>query len=392
MTDHDPRIDAYIADAPPFAQPILERLRTLVHSTCPEIEEGIKWNKPFFGYQGSPLCMMAAFKQHGGFSFWRSKQVVGKTTDEGMGQFGKLRRVADLRTEKHLADLLRTARALNEAGVKPKKNKPVDKTTHDVPPHRQLSLRSPNMLPHAQSTMGSVRVSSANGSNGSTKPKPMPPAESVSLPRSNGWTKANNTTGNMPNDGIPRAMIRPAHDDDAAAIHAIYAPAVIHGAATFETALPGVDAMRERIQTKLQHYPWLVWEDHGRVLAYAYAGRFRDRAAYDWIAETSIYVDADAQRRGIARKLYGALLELMRQQGIHQAVGAITLPGDASVAMHQTMGFAEAGVWRRCGYKLGQWWDVGIWQKELQPMQDPPAPVIPFSQLVASGTLTGLDG
>jgi hypothetical protein len=143
MTDHDPRIDAYIADAPPFAQPILERLRTLVHATCPEIEEGIKWNKPFFGYQGSPLCMMAAFKQHGGFSFWRSKQVVGKTTDEGMGQFGKLRRVADLRTEKHLADLLRTARALNEAGVKPKKNKPVDKTTPDARPAPAADFTKP---------------------------------------------------------------------------------------------------------------------------------------------------------------------------------------------------------------------------------------------------------
>jgi L-amino acid N-acyltransferase YncA len=210
--------------------------------------------------------------------------------------------------------------------------------------------------------------------------------------RLNGRPKANHATGTTPNDGVPRTMIRTARDDDAAAIHAIYAPAVIHGAATFETALPGVDAMRERIQTKLQHYPWLVWEAHGRVLAYAYAGRFRDRAAYDWIAETSIYVDADAQRRGIARKLYGALLDAMRQQGIHQAVGAITLPGEASVAMHEAMGFTQAGVWRRCGYKLGQWWDVGVWQKELQPMREPPAPVIPFSQLAFSGMLGALDG
>jgi L-amino acid N-acyltransferase YncA len=185
-------------------------------------------------------------------------------------------------------------------------------------------------------------------------------------------------------------MIRPARDEDAAAIHAIYAPSIIHGAATFETALPGVDAMRERIRMKLQHYPWLVWDEHDRVLAYAYAGRFRDRAAYDWMAETSIYVGADAQRRGIARKLYGVLLDTMRLQGIHQAVGAITLPGEASVAMHKAMGFIEAGVWRRCGYKLGQWWDVGVWQKELQPMQNPPAPVIPFAQLAASADFMAL--
>ncbi len=165
-------------------------------------------------------------------------------------------------------------------------------------------------------------------------------------------------------------MIRIARDDDAAAIHAIYAPSVTDGVATFETELPGVDAMRERLRARLQHYPWLVWEEAGEVLAYAYAGRFRERAAYDWIAETSIYVRADAQRRGIARRLYGVLLDVMRLQGITQAVGVITLPGTTSVAMHEAMGFTAAGVWRQCGYKLGQWWDVGVWQKELQPAAD----------------------
>jgi phosphinothricin acetyltransferase len=176
-------------------------------------------------------------------------------------------------------------------------------------------------------------------------------------------------------------MIRTARDDDAAAIHAIYAPSISDGVATFETELPGVEAMRERLRTRLKHYPWLVWEEAGEVLAYAYAGRFRERAAYDWIAETSIYVRADALRRGIARKLYGVLLDVMRLQGITQAVGVITLPGTASVAMHESMGFTAAGVWRQCGYKLGQWWDVGVWQKELQEATNPPAAVTPFPQL-----------
>jgi phosphinothricin acetyltransferase len=71
----------------------------------------------------------------------------------------------------------------------------------------------------------------------------------------------------------------------------------------------------------------------------------------------------------------------MRLQGLTQAVGVITLPGAASVAMHEAMGFAPAGVWRQCGYKLGQWWDVGVWQKELQAATNPPAAVIPFPQL-----------
>jgi phosphinothricin acetyltransferase len=179
-------------------------------------------------------------------------------------------------------------------------------------------------------------------------------------------------------------MIRTARDEDAAAIHAIYAPSITDGVATFETELPGVDVMRERIRARLQHYPWLVWEDAGELLAYAYAGRFRERAAYDWIAETSIYVRADAHRRGIARELYGVLLDVMRLQGINQAVGVITLPGSASVAMHETMGFAAAGVWRQCGYKLGQWWDVGVWQKQLQTPAATPLPITPFPQLAGS--------
>ncbi|MEO5831074.1 MAG: N-acetyltransferase family protein [Rhodanobacter sp.] len=177
-------------------------------------------------------------------------------------------------------------------------------------------------------------------------------------------------------------MIRIARDEDAAAIHAIYATSVSSGTATFETALPGVDTMRERMRSRLQHYPWLVWEEAGEVLAYAYAGRFRERAAYDWIAETSIYVHAGAYRRGIARRLYGALLEVMRLQGITQAVGVITLPGTVSVALHEAMGFRAAGVWHQCGYKLGQWWDVGVWQKELQPAMNPPAAVTPFPHLL----------
>jgi L-amino acid N-acyltransferase YncA len=182
-------------------------------------------------------------------------------------------------------------------------------------------------------------------------------------------------------------MIRIARAEDAEAIHAIYAPTIIDTAITFETELPGAEVMRQRILTRLQHYPWLVWEDDGQVMAYAYATRFRERAAYDWIAETSIYVHADARRRGIARRLYGVLLDVMKLQGINQAVGVITLPGQVSVALHESMGFTPAGIWRKAGYKLGQWWDVGVWQKELQPVQNPPDAVHHFSSLADSKAL-----
>jgi phosphinothricin acetyltransferase len=184
--------------------------------------------------------------------------------------------------------------------------------------------------------------------------------------------------------------MRIATERDAEACHAIYAPTVLETAITFETELPGVDAMRQRIQARLRHYPWLILEEQGQILAYAYAGRFRERAAYDWIAETSIYVHADARRRGIARRLYATLLDTMALQGINQAVGVITLPGEVSVALHESMGFEPAGVWNKAGYKLEQWWDVGVWQKELQPVPTSPTPVTAFSSLADSQALRQL--
>jgi phosphinothricin acetyltransferase len=185
-------------------------------------------------------------------------------------------------------------------------------------------------------------------------------------------------------------VIRVAVEGDAAACHAIYAPVVESSAITFETEFPGNDAMAARIRARLASHPWLVWEEDGEVLAYAYAGRFRERAAYDWIAETSIYVHEKARRRGIARRLYGALLDAMRLQGINQAVGVITLPGETSVAMHEAMGFVPAGVWPKAGYKLGRWWDVGVWSLFLAEPANPPAPVLPFAELANSAALAGL--
>lgn len=117
MPTTDPRVDAYIANAQPFARPILERLRALVHETCPEVEETIKWSSPFFLYRGL-FCHMAAFRQHCAFGFWKWKQVVGADGDDGaMGEFGRLATLSDLPPKKVLTGYLRKAMALNEAGV-----------------------------------------------------------------------------------------------------------------------------------------------------------------------------------------------------------------------------------------------------------------------------------
>jgi uncharacterized protein YdeI (YjbR/CyaY-like superfamily) len=133
MADHDPRIDAYIAKSPDFARPILEHLRAVVHSACPEVEESIKWSCPHFLYQGKLFCSMAAFKQHCSFHFWHGKDVVGETDKEGMGQFGKLTSVKALPSKKELVGYVRKAMALREAGVTRQRAAPSAKPPPKLP-------------------------------------------------------------------------------------------------------------------------------------------------------------------------------------------------------------------------------------------------------------------
>jgi uncharacterized protein YdeI (YjbR/CyaY-like superfamily) len=133
MSRHDPRVDAYIARSAEFARPILKHLRALVHATCPQATEGLKWGMPFFSYRDAPLCMMAAFKQHCGFGFWRYREVVGEHAEEGMGQFGKLVALQDLPAKRQLGALIRKAMALNEAGVRPARPKVAAKPPPALP-------------------------------------------------------------------------------------------------------------------------------------------------------------------------------------------------------------------------------------------------------------------
>jgi len=129
----DHRVGTYINDAQPFAQPILEHLRDLVHEICPDVEEDIKWSMPFFLYKGSPICSMAAFKQHCSFGFWRYKDLVGNKHDDGMGQFGKLTTLKDLPPGETLAALIRKAMALNESEVRAKRARAAARPAPTVP-------------------------------------------------------------------------------------------------------------------------------------------------------------------------------------------------------------------------------------------------------------------
>jgi L-amino acid N-acyltransferase YncA len=159
---------------------------------------------------------------------------------------------------------------------------------------------------------------------------------------------------------------------DAEACAEIYAPYVTAGVASFEDEAPGAAEMERRIATTSQRYPWLVAERDGAIAGYAYGTVHRTRRAYRWVVEVTVYVDARRHRTGVGRGLYQALLPLLARQRLQVAVAGITLPNDASVALHESLGFQPVGIYRDFGYKFGAWHDVGWWQARLAPASAEP--------------------
>ena len=181
------------------------------------------------------------------------------------------------------------------------------------------------------------------------------------------------------------ATIRLVTEDDAPRILEIYAPIVRETVISFEYEVPSEDEMRQRIRGKLEHgYPWLVMERDDLLLGYAYAGRWRDRAAYDWTVETTIYVNSAARRGGVGRTLYKALFDVLRLQGFVQAVAGVTLPNDASVGLHQAVGFIPTGTTNNAGYKFGGWYGVAFFEMTLQTPPDVPEPTRDVARLVGT--------
>jgi len=182
----------------------------------------------------------------------------------------------------------------------------------------------------------------------------------------------------------PSGRIRLARREDVPRLLAIYAPFVLRTPVTFETEVPGEEAFWERVRGVLAHAPWLVHEaPDGDIAGYAYAARHRERAAYGWCVEPSVYVADRHRRRGVARALYGRLLDLLRRQGFRHAYAGITLPNEASVALHEALGFRLLATYRSVGYKLGAWRDVGWWELGLGQGSAPEAPRTPAE--VAAG-------
>ena len=180
------------------------------------------------------------------------------------------------------------------------------------------------------------------------------------------------------------ATIRLATAFDSSAIASIYRPHCEGSAVSFEQVAPSAVEMAKRIATVTTQRPWIVLEDAGSVVGYAYAAPHNERWAYRWSVNTAIYISGTHQRRGAGRALYVTLFSLLRHLGYYRAVAGITLPNAASVGLHQAMGFALVGVYRDIGYKLGAWRDVGWYEAELQPTVAEPQEPRPISVLGGS--------
>lgn len=169
--------------------------------------------------------------------------------------------------------------------------------------------------------------------------------------------------------------IRDARPEDAAALLAIYRPYVEQTPVTFEVTCPSVTTFGQRIRGLSERFPWLVAEEERGVLGYAYASSHRERLAYQWTVEVSVYTAEHARRRGVGRALYKTLFALLKRQGFVNAYAGISVPNDESVDFHEALGFERFALYEQVGYKLGAWRDVGWWRLALnRPEPDPDEP------------------
>lgn len=178
-------------------------------------------------------------------------------------------------------------------------------------------------------------------------------------------------------------MLRIAREEDLLQMLAIYAPYVEATTWSFEYHVPTPEAFLQRFREITRQFPWLVWEEGGEILGYAYGSApFGEREAYAWCAEGSIYLRPDARGRGLGRRLYAALEALLEIQGYQVVYALITTENEASAAFHRRLGYALRGEFPRCGYKLGRW--VGVWwyEKWLRLVESPSKMPVPFLSIV----------
>jgi phosphinothricin acetyltransferase len=170
------------------------------------------------------------------------------------------------------------------------------------------------------------------------------------------------------------AVIRPARLDDADGILDVYRPYIQKTAVTFEYEVPAPEAFRARMEDLMAALPYLVYEEEGEVRGYAYAAKFRARAAYQWDVEPSIYLRESIHSRGTGTALFAALLALLETLGYYNAYACITAPNPKSVSLCAKFGFTTAGVMHKSGFKFGEWHDIIWMEKRLAPLPPDPGP------------------
>lgn len=176
-------------------------------------------------------------------------------------------------------------------------------------------------------------------------------------------------------------IIRTAKPRDAASILEIYTPYILNTAISFETEIPSLENFEHRIITYQESWPWLVYEVDGVVAGYAYATKHRERAAYQWCVESSVYVSGHFQKKGIAKALYATLFSLLKLQGCRNVYAGITLPNEKSVSFHKKLGFSKIADYKNIGYKLGKWNTVSWWELKVNDYTNDPKAPTKFNEL-----------
>ena len=183
--------------------------------------------------------------------------------------------------------------------------------------------------------------------------------------------------------------IRVAREEDAQALLKIYEYYIRNTAITFEYEVPSVEEFQERIRGTLKNYPYLVAEENGQIVGYVYAGRFRPRAAFQWAAETSVYIDEKHHGKGLGKLFYEKLEEILRRQNVTNvyAVVAVPMEGDDeylnrnSELFHEAMGYETVGRYHGCGNKFGRWYSLVVMEKSISDKVSPPKPFVPFPEV-----------
>ncbi len=170
--------------------------------------------------------------------------------------------------------------------------------------------------------------------------------------------------------------IRPVSLEDSAQILNIYASFIRDTTITFEYEVPSLEEFTKRVDSISSHFPYIVAEVNGEIAGYAYSHTLRERAAYQWDAELSIYVSDAYQKLGLGKLLYGAIIELSKLQNIHTVYGCVTAPNPKSDRLHAYFGFEKVGVYHNTGYKHGGWHDVIWYEKQIKDYEIDPQPLI----------------